>query len=193
MKRLVFFTLMLVVQNNFILAQSDASNFTMGSKGGFGKSYLSPYSNTLFQPSWDIGVIMAYEPGQHLAFELGGIFSSEGVKFQSGATESSIKLEYLRIPLKLVYLFGGKENIFRPKIAAGPGYGMLLNPENAEGYATSDIALHATVGANIRMLPSFWLTIEGNYLHGLKDIYAANSAKDGNRNLRVDIGLMVGF
>jgi outer membrane protein W len=196
MKKIILFAVILVspfysaAQNG----NSDESRFLMGTKGGFGHSWISSYNNA-FNGSWFIGLSTLYHFTDHLALGVDALYSSEGATYKVIDISSSTQLDYFRLPVKLSYYFAPRENDLRPKVALGPSFGFLMSdPQNkSAGYESMDAGLSASAGIDYRVLSGFWLTFDANYYNGLTDIYKGNTASDMNRNLRLDIGLMVNF
>src|SRR3954469_11465196 len=102
MKKIILISFALLTANLFpaqnntkeVVEPVGDSRFTIGSKGSFGHSFLLPYNNCAFHPSWEIGVAMMLMTGEHLGFSADGLYSSEGVTFKSGEQEEKIMLSY---------------------------------------------------------------------------------------------------
>lgn len=199
-KLLLCFTLIcgnsLLSQTNFdkeAIEPIGNSKFTIGSKGGYGHAFLFPYKNCIYQSSWNVGLSMVCAFGEHVGINIDGVFSSEGARFRSVDIRSRLKLEYLRVPLRAVLFLRKYENDFRPKFGAGPCIGFLQNSEEQPLVNKIDWGGSVTVGFHYRLLRGFWLTGDLNYYQGFYDVIKSNQEKDCNGNLRVEIGLMVGF
>ena len=169
------------------------SHFTIGSKGGFGHSYLYPYANCIFHPSWQIGIATMFMGGDHVGLSIDGLYSAEGARFRSGDLEAGISLSYFRLPVKLNYFFRPEAKDFRPKISVGPSFGFLMKENDYKAYQRFDLGATASAGFSYRILRGFWLHWDAAYYHGLKDMDLSNKEKDQNANLRMEIALMVGF
>jgi outer membrane protein W len=169
------------------------SPFTIGSKGGYGHSFLFPYNNCGYHSSWEIGLALMYMADDHIGFSLDGLYSSEGATFKTGDLSSKTMLSYMRIPLKVNYFFRGAEKDFRPKIAIGPSLGILLEEADYSGYEKIDYGATGSLGFSYRLLRGFWLSCDAGYYHSLKDISPADPENVRNGNLRLEIGLLVGL
>jgi hypothetical protein len=167
------------------------TRLTVGSKFSFGHSYLMPYSNNVFHPSWAVGVAFEYRTGENLGFGADILYSSEGAKFKTGDLTASTELDYLRVPLRVIYHFGEAEKDLRFRIFGGPTPGILF--AEGTGYKDMDLGLNAGLGINYQLADDFWITADADYYHGLMDIHPAGPIKEKNGNIRLNIGLMFGF
>ncbi|MBL7921796.1 MAG: PorT family protein [Bacteroidia bacterium] len=181
--------------NNSIIPPKpiEQSKFSIGVKGAFGHSFLMPYSNPSFMPSWDAGMSAIYSPFEHLGFGIDGTYSREGVKFETPEYTSETELNYVRVPVKVIYFFRDYEKDFRPKVAIGPTIGFLTNKGENAGYNKTDIGANASLGFNYRLLRAVWLNLDASYYQGLTDVYKSNNEKDLNGNVRLNLGLSFGF
>lgn len=181
--------------NNTIIPPQpiEQSKFSIGVKGAFGHSFLMPYSDPSFMPSWDAGLSAIFSPFEHLGFGIDGTYSREGVKFKTLEYTSTTELDYIRVPVKVIYFFREYENDFRPKVAIGPTIGFLTNKGENSGYNTTDFGANASLGFNYRLLRGVWLNMDASYYQGLTDIYKLNNEKDLNGNVRLNLGLSFGF
>lgn len=182
-------------QNNTIIPEKpiEESKFSFGIKGGFGHSFLIPYKGNVFMPSWDAGLSAVYSPFMHWGFGLDAVYSAEGVKFENSETTSITNLNYVRVPLKAIYFFNKYENDFRPKVAIGPTIGFLTNSKDNPGFNKTDLGGNVSAGFNYRLLRAVWLSVDANYFQGFTDVYKANSETDLNGNIRLDVGINIGF
>lgn len=171
----------------------EESKFSFGVKGGFGHSFIIPYSNYQFMPSWNAGLSAVYSPFVHWGFGLDVAYSEEGMKLQDSEGTSEISLNYLRLPLKGIYFFRPYEADFRPKIALAPTFGFLLNGSDHPAYTTFDFGGSATLGFNYRLVRAIWLSVDATYYQSVTDHLIGNGVNDLNGNARLDIGLNFGF
>src|ERR1700745_4254681 len=70
----------------------ERSSFSIGAIGGFGHSFIMPYDNNVFCPSWDAGISAIYSPWKHWGVGMDLLYSVEGAKFRfvNGAYESPV-------------------------------------------------------------------------------------------------------
>jgi outer membrane protein W len=195
MKKITWFTL-LIACPLFYMAQgsSDESRFTLGTKGGFGHSWISLRNNT-FNGSWFIGLGSMYHFSEHVSLGIDALYSSEGATSKVADATVVTQLDYFRVPVKLAYYFKPLDSDLRPKVGAGLNAGFLMSdPKNTSaGYEDMDIGANIIAGVDYRLLEGFWLSFDADYYHGFTDIRKGNSGGDMNRNIRLDIGLIIGF
>lgn len=175
------------------------SKFSIGVDGGFGHSFLMPYSNEVFRPSWNAGISAIYAPMQHFGVGLGVNYSVEGAKFKynNAVTNTDYtvqtELDYVRVPLKAIYFFKTYESDFRPKVSIGPTFGVLVGETNSVNARSIDIGANATIGFNYRLARAIHLNVDANYYQGFLDTYSGNSDNDLNSNIRLQVGLHFGL
>lgn len=181
--------------NNGIIPPNpiDQSKFSFGVKGGFGHSFIIPYQNYLFNPSYNGGLSVVYSPWTHWGIGMDAIYSSEGATFKNGDTKYTSTLGYIRVPIKGIYYFNNYEHDFRPKVAIGPTVGFLVNETNGKYAQSFDMGANLSVGFNYRLARAVWLSADLNYYQGFLDVYSDNNEKDLNGNVRIDLGLSFGF
>jgi hypothetical protein len=173
-------------------AQMDDSKLIMGTKAAYGHSFMYPYKNTTYNSSWAIGLTTMYAFTEKMALGVDALYSEEGATFKSGDLKVASKLDYLRVPVKFYYTMGDNESNFRPRLFAGPTIGFIM--EGSEpGYSSTDFGVNVGAGFQYRLTRGLWLTTDADYYHGFADIYKANTESDRNGNIRLDIGIMVGF
>jgi hypothetical protein len=188
MKKAIAITLLLGAT---LIAGAQGSRFTMGSKFGFGSSYIKSSSSGVFHPSWVVGLATEYKMGEHLGLGVDILYSSEGARYRTRDVTVNTEIDYLRVPIRIMYNMGESTSSFRPRVYAGPTPGILF--AEGTGYKDFDIGLNAGAGFAYQLYSDFWLTADLDYYHGLTDIYAGTTDKEMNRNIRVNIGLMFSF
>lgn len=192
----LLFSLGLPAQSNNAKIPSEPirpSKFSLGVKGGAGHSFIMPYQNYAFQPSWDAGVSAVVSPWAHWGLGLDLHYSAEGARFDYADADVQNRLDYLRLPLKGIYFFRTYEMDFRPKISLGPTFGLLLNDPNTVKAETFDLGGTVTVGFNYRLIRAVWLSVDASYYHGFLDVYTRNPEYERNGHLRLNIGVSFGF
>lgn len=181
--------------NNDVIppAPIEESKFSFGVKGGFGHSFIMPYSNYKFMPSWNAGISAVYSPFVHWGYGLDVLYSQEGSKLGNSDFEYSTTLNYIRIPVKAIYFFRKYEMDFRPRISLAPTVGFLTNGSDHPSFNTVDFGAAAAIGFNYRIARAVWISVEGTYYQGLIDAQTGNDETDLNGNARLDVGLNFGF
>jgi outer membrane protein W len=175
---------------------------SIGPSVGFGHTGIRNTSGTdIFKPSWSAGLIFNYSSLKHLGFSADVLWSMEGGRVESAGSTNDLTLQYIRIPLKAVYYFGGFEDNFRPKITVGPSMGFLIDgvsDTDVEGgskvnvksfYEKFDIGLNASIGFNLKLVRNIWLNTDFNYYTGLTAI----RGNQYNSNFGVKVGVAFGL
>jgi hypothetical protein len=195
-----------------------ASHISLGPVASLGHSWVSNISGDRdfkFAPA--VGIGMVYSTNEHLGFGAQLLVSHEGYKrevtLQNGEQwDMSVNPVYLRLPLHVIYFFGNYGDRVRPKIYAGPSFAARVDevhyytddqmrpaegsPEASHQFNTFDAGLTAGIGANIRLSLLSWLNFDVGYYNGLVDVVDgvnANNGFNGNRDLRLNVGVMWGL
>jgi len=181
--------------NNTIIppAPIEESKFSFGVQGGFGHSFIMPYQNYKFMPSWNAGISAVYSPFVHLGFGVDVLYSEEGAKFSSSDVSYSTHLNYIRVPVKVIYFFREYEKDFRPKVSLAPTVGFLTNSKEQPAYNKVDFGASTSVGFNYRLVRAIWLSVDATYYQGLIDNLNGNTENDLNGNARLNLGINFGF
>lgn len=190
-----------------------------------------------FHPSFTAGLSAIYAKSPHWGF--GGELLYEQVGFTKNISfkpESAIEpwlvtpldydqrkdVSYIRIPLRVYYFFGKYKQKVRPKVYAGPSFGLKLSENNKlEGnddytatwinsgsadvlpnpeFNTFDIGLQVGAGANITLGKAIWLNADINYYQGFWDAMKnseissiRSNGTNWNQNLRLQVGVLFGL
>lgn len=205
MRKTVFGLLLLL---GMVPVSKAQDNVSFGPTAGFGHTWMSNMDNAVYQPAGNIGVRLIYSSNEHLGFGGGLKWSIEGGRAKSGNTEVTTRIDYLRVPLEVMYFFGNFGDQLRPKISLGPTFGFLVGgkrtietngttlSETKAGdlYNSFDAGLQASAGLNYRLVRNTWLTTDISYYNGLMDINDPKTAtKNNNRNLSLNLGLTFGI
>lgn len=200
------------------LAQTTSKNpqnsqFSLGPVVSFGHSWVSNLPGTQpFNFSPAVGLAAMYSANEHWGFGSKLLFSSEGYRqtfdYPNYHSEMTVRPMYLRIPLEATYFFGNYGDKVRPKIYAGPSVGFKLGEThsqsgdplppteyfnyNEDKFGDVDAGITTGLGANVRLSRLTWLNLDAGYYHGLTDVHT-NSDYNGNRNFRVNVGLLWGL
>jgi hypothetical protein len=195
-----------------------ASHISLGPVVSLGHSWVSNVAGDRdfkFSPALGIGLV--YSRDEHLGFGAQLLVSHEGYKqeftFSNNETaDVTVNPVYVRLPLHVIYFFGNHGDRVRPKIYVGPSVAMRVDethhysdsqmkpaegtPGAADQFSRFDAGLSAGLGANVRLSKLTWLNLDAGYYHGLVDVIDATTASNsfnGNRNLRLNVGLMWGL
>lgn len=201
MKRHVLGIMVLSVMG---LAANAQQNLSFGPTAGFGHTWMSNSPNSKYQPAGNVGVALTYSSSPHLGFGTEVKYSIEGGRVANSNDEITTRLNYIRIPLKVIYFFGEFGDRVRPKIAVGPSFGFLtggkIEHNDVESpidvkdvYKSVDAGLTASVGVNYRLVKNTWFVADVNYYNGFTNINEAANLKAKNRNLGLNIGVNFGI
>jgi outer membrane protein W len=207
MKNIIRITLAALTISGSVMAQD---NLSLGGTAGFGHTWLSNSTNSRYQPAGNLGLSLTYSTETNWGFGADLKWSIEGGKTSTSNFTSTTRLDYVRVPLKLMYFFGERGNAFRPKLTVGPSVGFLIGGKNeattisgdtkttvetkASDFAKSvDLGVAASAGFNYRLVERTWLNVDVNYYHGLTDIMEAASIDQKNRNIGINVGVSFGI
>jgi len=140
------------------------------------------------------------------------VFANEGFKAENTVSgnkfTNNTNLNYIRVPLKLSYFFGGLGDKFRPKLYAGPSLGFLVGgktkfetenlasgavvkteTDSKNNYKSFDFGVMGGIGFNYRIGTATWLNLDLNYTNGLTDVTKGESNWNANRNYGIAVGV----
>lgn len=187
------------------------SHLSLGPVVSFGHSWTSNMAGEgAFKASPALGVGLVYSKNEKWGFGAQLLASHEGYKRTmptlSGDAGPAVSVNpvYIRLPLHAIYFFGNYGDRVRPKIYAGPSVAVRVDEKawidgesvepTTDVFRRADFGLTAGAGANIRLSKLTWLNLDAGYYHGLVDVLMANNGDfNGNRNLRLNVGLMWGL
>lgn len=197
MKKLLVVPLVMLLFNAAdaqVLSQVTRNQFSFGPVVGFAHSWIDTYPNEIFAPGISIGMFGVYSPLEHWGVGMDARFSQEGAKVN--VKEIGIvsrRLNYVRVPIRLMYFAGEMEDEFRPKLTLGPsvGYNIGQNMPLHTSVRDFDFGWLGSIGFNYRLYPVAWLNFDMGYYHGITDAIKNTSARDMNRNLNLTLGFAV--
>jgi hypothetical protein len=188
-------------------------NTSLGINGGIGNAWIKNYSNRKFKTAGNIGLCLIYSTKSNFGLGADLKYSIEGGKMVQNNVTTTTSIDYVRVPLKVMYFLGKYGQRVRPKISIGPSLGFLIGGETEiEGtigsvpvtssykakdlYKGFDIGLNASVGFNYRLVKYTWFLADINYYNGFSDIrkvQSSNSSKLSNNNLTLNVGVNWGL
>ncbi len=184
---------------------AQAQQQSLGPSAGFNYAWLSNRDNTTGRPSFNIGLTYTYSIIENGGLGIDLRYSEEGTRQELNGVDLTTKLNYVRVPVKFIYFFGQLENDFRPKIFAGPTFGMLvggkseiqgelgtIEVDSKDYFENLDIGLNAGVGFNYRIVESTWFNFGVAYTHGFTNV-VKSGPESFNRNINVNLGIAWGF
>lgn len=191
-----------------ISASSFAQTISLGPTAGFGHSWIDNVGDSKYHPAGNVGIGLVYSNESNFGFGADVKFSIEGGKDNVGLSTYTENLDYIRVPLKLMYFFGKYGDKVRPKISVGPSFGFLIGGKREQQvgnvsiktdandlYNTVDIGVNGSLGINYRLVKNTWFFTDINYYHGISDIVKNNpsSVNYKNRNIGLNIGVNFGL
>lgn len=184
--------------------QVNAQNLSFGPTAGLGHSWTNSgigTADTKMNAYYNLGGKLVYSFVTNWGVSADVKFSGEGHKIESAqGNKSTIRANYVRVPLQGIYFFGKYGDRVRPKISAGPSFGFLaggkqkpfINEESdvrtKDIWKGLDFGLTVAAGGNVRVAPATWLNLDIAYYHGITDVWESG-AKGKNRNLGINVGL----
>ncbi len=166
--------------------------FSVGPVIGFGHAWMSPVANSEYHPAYSAGGFAIYSPIEHWGIGMDVRYSIEGShKFLPESGKTNTQYDYLRVPIRAIYFFGGWGNDLRPKVMAGPSMGFLVK-QTGPTYTSEDkfdFGITAAGGFNYRIHDNTWLNFDAGYYHGLTDVIQHTSEREQQRNVMVNVGI----
>lgn len=188
-KTLIIFTFFVIATLN-----SYAQNVSIGPTIGFNYTKVSDEASE-FKPGFNGGIFINYSTKTDFGFNGSIIYTQLG-----GAVANSdnyIRLNYLQVPINLVYYFGEgmKKGAFRPKVFLGPYIGYLLsasspgftNEQTLNQMNTNDLGINIGAGFNLAIQSKTWINVDLKYGHGLTTVPKILNYQ--NRALSLNVGI----
>ncbi|RYY61791.1 MAG: PorT family protein [Chitinophagaceae bacterium] len=192
----------------------NAQTLSFGPSVGFGHSWLRTPDDLAegtsrdFHPSYNVGAKLVYSFVSHWGVSADLKFSGEGGKFTDNAqSETTYRLNYLRVPIQGIYFFNELGDNIRPKVSLGPSFGFLMGgkgkvevdgdvqeEQKAKDFAkTFDLGLNAAIGANFKLSGDKWLNADITYAHGFTGVFdngGSNSDNAKNSGIGINVGIL---
>ncbi len=196
-----------LVMSSMMVLGLNAQNLSFGPSAGFGGTWISGLPNSKSRAAGNVGVALTYSSAPHFGIGSELKYSIEGGNSKVGSTDIETRLDYIRVPLKLIYFFGDFGDKLRPKVAIGPSFGFLVggNRETSNNnmvtsktnatdlFKTLDVGIGASAGINYRLVKNTWFVADVNYYNGLTNINQTGTANNKNRNIGLNIGVNFGI
>ena len=115
-------------------------------------------------------------------------------------SDYTVRLNYIQVPLSVVYYFGNTGNKIRPKLFAGPYGAFLLNASDKNGknivlpngddvYLKTDLGGILGAGFNYIIRPLTWLNIDASYSTSFYSIVDATNSTNRNEGFQINVGV----
>jgi Outer membrane protein beta-barrel domain len=145
-----------------------------------------------------VGALANYSVNEHVGLSAQLLFSQLGSNYKPANT--SVRLNYLQMPISLVYYFGDAGDKFRPKIYGGPYFGRLLTAKNENQsdivdlnnndiFKKQDIGGQLGLGFNYLLKSRTWLNLDLGYGASFTNIGISEALKEHNSALTVKLGV----
>jgi hypothetical protein len=194
-------------------ARTRSSATSLGPVAGFGHSWVSGMNNADFKPSAQLGVGFIHSRHANWAWGANLVASHEGYSYTNWMNGQqynyAVDPTYLRLTPRAYYFIGPANWGVRPKVYAGPSLGLLLAEDryirnetmgntdvaygmndNQRQFRTLDFGGEVGTGVNVKLGGGTWLNLDGSYYNGFTN---ATMGNDMNRNLRFNVGVMMGL
>ncbi len=177
------------------------SKFSIGPTAGFGWTSLSNFDDSKYKAAGSFGLSAVYSAVEHFGIGLDLKYSFEGAKKDAANNRTDeFDINYVRIPLKAIYFFNKYGDNVRPKLFAGPSFGILSSSKindvdqkaNTESF---DVGLIAGGGLNFRLADRTWFSTDVSYTHAFSNAYKKDfySVDHKNRNVQLNVGVNFGL
>ncbi|HYV94533.1 MAG TPA: porin family protein [Chitinophagales bacterium] len=182
---------------------ANAQHISLGPSVGAGISMVSNNEEGVDvspQFLWNGGVIFVYSTKTHFGFGADLKYSAEGYQAKiAGLSENiHVHLNYLRIPVRIIYFFGEYGDHMRPKIFLGLTPGLLLSAKSEDtdikdAFNSFDLGARGGVGINIRLASAVWLNTDVSYYQGFLDLgISKNSILNSHLVLSAGVAFGIG-
>lgn len=172
----------------FISITSFSQNWSIGDKiyigHGWTNGNMSDNEVYRFHPSFQIGRNFIFNANQNFGMSFGLQFSTEGLSFTNKAKtyDGSIRSNFLRMPIQVIYTFGNEKVRIRPRVALGPSIGWLVGGKTMVMQADTifsgritklalkskiDVGAVASFGLSIKVADGIHFIPELNYYQSL--------------------------
>ncbi len=178
-----FSTLLLlicVISANAQKAKSNgvANNLSIGPIVGVNFSTLRGNDDSKFKTGFSGGIFANYSILDNFGITAQLLYSTQGAKSKS-LSDLTTKVNYIQVPVLLLFYFNKPGSAFRPKLIVGPQFGFLTSAKTTNGsvtvdtkeyYTTSDISGTIGLGFNYSIGKGIWLNMDVRYAHGFENI-----------------------
>lgn len=115
-------------------------------------------------------------------------------------SDDIVRLNYIQLPVSMVYFFGKNGNTLRPKLFAGLYGAYLLQARDKDGndivfqngddvYVKSDFGAQLGAGLNYIIRPRTWLNLELLYSTGFSSVVDVEGTKNRNNGFQISAGI----
>jgi hypothetical protein len=156
---------------------------------GLNISNISNAEGTTSKMGLHLGAYVGFKLSDNLHIQPGLFYSQKGCSFKILNETTSLKYNYLEIPVNAVYAFGNSGL----SLNAGPYLGMLMSAkwedlDVKEGMSSMDFGLN--IGASIDLPANLMLRLQ--YGMGMANLDKDGNSKEKNNNFGITLGYRLG-
>ena len=194
MKPVLLLSAMLLISTASFAQPKDFERkaFSVGPIVGIGHSWIMPYANARYMPSFSAGAFAIYSTTEHWGIGMDVRYSVEGSRIKEPEFDTrNERINYVRVPIRLIYFGGSFGDNLRPKFTLGPSMGFLVGydgPVNSTEN-TFDFGVTASGGFNYLVYPATWLNVDLGYYQGLTDVILHTGTREMNGNVQLNLGI----
>ena len=191
--RISYILFVLLLSYGVTSAQLTSSNFSIGPRVGVNFSNVSEIDQAKMLTGLALGITSTYSINENSGLTVDALYSQEGYKLSG----SSIKFNYLRVPILYNIFFGELGQSFRPKVFLGLQLGSMLSSDMDENELNKfSIGVGAGLGFNYQLQERVWLNTDLRSFFELNPLSKSSSTlpdKTKIRNIHLSIGIAWGI
>lgn len=174
----------------FMTATATAQHANIGIKGGLNVFTIHANNNTSYdtRKSVNLGLLAHIHLSRQIAFQPELVYSGQGAKFTIAGITTTVKMDYINVPLLLQYMF---DNGFR--IEAGPQVGFLASAKSEASNINTDVknsfkSVDFGLGLGIGYIhPPSGFGVDARYNLGLSNINDNSNVKSTNNGFQLGV------
>ncbi|MBK8623875.1 MAG: PorT family protein [Saprospiraceae bacterium] len=171
---------------------------SIGPLAGVNLMTISDTNSPKILPGLMAGIFGNYSINEHFGINAKLMFSQMGTG--TDISDDIVRLNYIQLPVSMVYFFGNNGNTIRPKIFAGLYGSYLLQARDNNGndivfpngndvYVKPDFGAQIGAGLNFIIRPRTWLNIDAGYSTGFNSIVDVEGTKNRNNGFQISAGV----
>ncbi len=175
-----------------------AQTMSIGPMAGVNVMTISDVKSPKILPGFMAGIFGNYSINENFGVNAKLLFSQMGTG--TDISDDIIRLNYIQLPVSLVYFFGNNGNTLRPKLFAGLYGSYLLQARDNDGndivfpngndvYLKADFGAQIGAGLNYIIRPRTWLNIDAGYSTGFNSIVDVEGTKNRNNGFQLSAGV----
>jgi hypothetical protein len=182
----------------FSVVTASSQTISVGPIAGVNLMTISNSTNTKTLTGLSAGAFANFSIKEHYGVNLKLLFSQMGTGFKN--SDAIVRLNYIQLPVSMVYFFGNTGNTIRPKIFGGLYASYLLQAQDNNGndivfpngenvYFNSDFGAQFGAGLNYIIRSRIWLNFEAGYSTSFSSIADIDGSKNRNSGFQVNAGI----